>query len=120
MSKGLDKEEPLVSVIVPVHNGSRFVRQSLASALEQTYDNIEVVVVDDGSTDDTRQIVRSIADQDSRVRLLCQSNQGVAAARNRAIRDSEGQFIAPLDADDLWFTRKLERQVQRMTEGELR
>lgn len=105
---------PLVSVIIPAYNAAAFIRQALDSVLAQVYKNLEVVVVDDGSQDDTAQIVKSIAITDARVTLLRQSNQGVAAARNLAIEKSSGEFIAPLDADDIWHPKKLKRQIERM------
>jgi glycosyltransferase involved in cell wall biosynthesis len=109
--------QPLVSIIVPVRDGAAFIGDALASALGQTYRNTELIVVDDGSRDSTRVIVDQWAERDSRVRVLTQANQGVAAARNRALTAARGEFIAPLDADDLWDPTKIERQVQRMLEG---
>jgi glycosyltransferase involved in cell wall biosynthesis len=102
---------------MPAYNAAAFIRQAIESALQQTYTNIEVVVVDDGSRDNTAIVVESIARQDSRVRLLRQHNRGVAEARNLAIAHSRGEFIAPLDADDLWMPHKIERQVECMMKG---
>jgi glycosyltransferase involved in cell wall biosynthesis len=109
--------EPLVSIIVPVRDGAAFIGDALASALGQTYRNTELIVVDDGSRDSTRVIVDRWAERDSRVRVFAQANQGVAAARNRALAAARGELIATLDADDLWDPTKIERQVQRMLEG---
>jgi glycosyltransferase involved in cell wall biosynthesis len=83
----------------------------------QTYRNIEILVVDDGSQDQTRHLVRALAEEDDRITLLCQANQGVAAARNLAIEQARGVYIAPLDADDIWLPEKLERQVVCMEQG---
>jgi glycosyltransferase involved in cell wall biosynthesis len=102
---------PLVSVIIPAYNAANYIRQTIESVLAQTYFNIEVLVVDDGSTDATPEIVNQFATQDSRIVLLKQTNAGVAAARNLAISQSRGEFIAPLDADDIWYPQKLEKQV---------
>ncbi len=102
---------PLVSVIVPAYNASRFIRAALQSALDQAYTHIEVIVVDDGSEDATPDIVREVAARDERVRLIRQANRGVARARNTAIAEARGTYVAPLDADDLWFPHKIERQV---------
>lgn len=102
----------LVSVVIPAYNAEPFIASAIDSACAQTYRDLEVVVVDDGSSDRTAEIVRAIAKRDSRVRLIRQIHQGVAAARNRAIRESRGDYIAPLDADDIWFPRKLEQQVR--------
>jgi glycosyltransferase involved in cell wall biosynthesis len=108
--------EPLVSIIVPVRDGESCIGDTLESALGQTYGNIEVVVVDDGSRDGTRAILDAWVERDSRVRILAQANRGVAEARNRAIAAARGEFIAPLDSDDLWDPTKIERQVRRMIE----
>ncbi|MCC5636473.1 glycosyltransferase family 2 protein [Nostoc sp. CHAB 5844] len=103
---------PLVSVIIPAYNAEKFIEKTLNSVLSQTYKNIEVIVVDDGSHDTTSDIVEFFAQQDSRVILFRQTNAGVAAARNLAIEKSRGEYIAPIDADDIWYSQKLEKQVQ--------
>jgi glycosyl transferase family 2 len=105
--------DPLVSVIVPAFNAAFTVEETLRSVLAQTYERIEVIVVDDGSTDDTVATVANVAGHDARVRLERQTRRGVAAARNRAIRVASGEFIAPMDADDLWHPSKLQRQIER-------
>ena len=107
---------PLVSIILPVYNGEPYLDATLESALGQTYRHLELIVVDDGSRDRSREIVKARAERDSRVRLIQQANGGVSAARNRAIQAARGELIAPLDADDLWDPRKIERQVDRMLE----
>ncbi len=106
----------LISVIIPAHNARAFIADTLASAQAQTYENLEIIVVDDGSTDDTATIVEAIAARDLRIRLLHQQNQGVASARNFAIRESRSTLIAPLDADDLWHPEKIARQYSAMRE----
>lgn len=106
--------QPLVSVIVPAYNAETYILQTLNSVLSQTYKNIEVVVVDDGSHDGTTQIVEAIMRRDDRVALLRQSNSGVAVARNLAIEKSRGEYIAPIDADDMWYPQKIEKQVHCM------
>lgn len=107
--------EPMVSVIIPAYCAARFIRRSLASVLAQTYRNFEVIVVDDGSTDETATIVREVMKTDSRVKLLCRQNKGPAAARNLAIEYSAGRYIAPIDADDIWMPTYLERQVNSLS-----
>jgi glycosyltransferase involved in cell wall biosynthesis len=97
-----------VSCVVPVFNGERFLAEALESILAQTYPPTELIVVDDGSTDGSPQIVQAYGE---RVVLLQQSNRGPAAARNRGIRAARGDLLAFLDADDLWRPEKLERQV---------
>lgn len=109
--------DPLVSVILPVYNGEPFIGGTLDSALRQTYRNIEVIVVDDGSRDRTRAIVETRAIDDSRIHLISQTNRGLAATRNRALEHASGDFVAPLDADDLWDPTKIERQLRRAQEA---
>ena len=104
----------LVSVVVPVHNAARFVRATLESVLNQTHRALEVLVVDDGSTDGSGELVEEMAASDSRVRLIRQPNAGVAAARNSAIAEASGPFLAPIDSDDLWHPEKIERQLAAM------
>jgi glycosyltransferase involved in cell wall biosynthesis len=106
---------PLVSVIVAAYNAAAHIDAACRSALAQTHRRLEVIVVDDGSTDETAAVVGRLALDDPRVRLVSQTNAGVAAARNAAIAASSGEFLAPLDADDLWDSRKLERQLELIT-----
>ncbi|MEP6519897.1 glycosyltransferase family 2 protein [Microcoleus vaginatus] len=108
---------PLVSVIIPAYNAEPFIEETLKSVLAQTYPAIEVLVVDDGSQDRTAEIVEKISKKDSRVQLLKQQNAGVAAARNLGIQKSRGEYIAPIDADDIWYPENIEKQVQSMLEG---
>jgi glycosyltransferase involved in cell wall biosynthesis len=104
-------EPNLVSCIIPVFNGELYLREALESVFEQTYRTTEVVVVDDGSTDETPNIAASFQ---SRVTYIRQDNQGPATARNTAIRAARGEFIAFLDCDDLWEPEKLARQIDRL------
>lgn len=101
-------ESPTVSVVIPVRNGEPFLRQCLDSALTQTRPPMEVVVVDDGSTDGTAEILR---EYQGKVTVLEQENRGQGAAVNRAVAYSRGELIAFLDCDDCWDPGKLERQV---------
>ncbi len=107
----------LVSVVIPAYNAEQFIGRTLASVLAQTHPHLEVLVVDDGSQDRTPELVEAVARSDSRVRLICQANAGVSAARNRAIACANGEFIAPVDADDLWFPQKIERQLECFAGG---
>ncbi|CAN7634655.1 glycosyltransferase family 2 protein [Mesorhizobium sp. LjNodule214] len=102
----------LVAVIIPAYNAEPFIERTLASVLAQTHRNIEIIVVDDGSTDGTASIVRRLSDGDGRIKLLQQKNGGVASARNAGMRASKGTFIAPVDADDLWHPTKLDKQLR--------
>jgi glycosyltransferase involved in cell wall biosynthesis len=104
----------LVSVIIPAFNAANSIRQALNSVLAQTYRALEVIVVDDGSSDATGYIVEDFVKKDARVQLVRQDNAGVGAARNKGIRLARGEYIAPLDADDIWFPKKLEKQVACM------
>ncbi|MEG4802111.1 glycosyltransferase family 2 protein [Microcoleus sp. ARI1-B5] len=113
-----DLERPLISVIIPAYNAEEFIVKTLESVLSQTYQNIEILVVDDGSTDTTAEIIKSFAKKDSRIILLQQSNAGVAAARNLAIEKSKGEYIAPIDADDIWYPQNLEKQVECLIKSE--
>ena len=107
-------ENALVSVVIPVYNGHRFVGRTLNSALAQSYRPLEIIVVDDGSTDETPRIVEAAAAADSRIRFFRRQNRGIAATRNFAISHAKGKLVAPLDADDLWHPQKIARQVEVM------
>ena len=92
---------PIVSVNIPVYNDEKYIGETLLSALNQTYRDLEIVVVDDGSTDRTAEIIKSFSD--SRIKYYYQTNQGIGATRNKAIEHSSGKYIAFLDHDDLWM-----------------
>ncbi len=106
------EDYPLVSVIIPAYNAENFIERTLESVRAQTYKNIEILVVDDGSQDRTDEIVKFVAQKEPRLILLKQANAGVAAARNLAIQKAKGEFIAPIDADDIWYPQNLEKQIQ--------
>jgi glycosyltransferase involved in cell wall biosynthesis len=108
---------PLVSVIVPVFNGRDHVAAAIESALAQSMSRVEVVVVDDGSSDGSGELAESIAGRDSRVRVIRQENRGLSGARNTGVRESRGRYVGFLDADDLWLPEKLERQVPLLAPG---
>src|SRR4051812_1301977 len=98
----------MVSVIIPTYNSAALLAQAIASVLAQSVLPAEIIVVDDGSTDATEQLVQC---HGSRVKYVRQRNQGVSAARNRGVASASGEFIAFLDADDVWHPRKLELQM---------
>jgi glycosyltransferase involved in cell wall biosynthesis len=100
----------LVSVIVPVFNGARFLCQALDSIVAQDYDTTELIVIDDGSTDDSGRIAR----QYPRARVIYQANQGCGAAKNTGLAAAQGEFLAFLDADDIWLPGKLRLQVETL------
>jgi hypothetical protein len=103
------QDRPLVSVLLPVYNGKPYLDVALQSVLSQTYQHFEMIVIDDGSTDGSHEIVQAYAD--SRIRLFRQSNQGLPAALNRAIELSKGEYLARQDQDDVALPHRLERQV---------
>lgn len=108
-----NNEQPLVSVVMPVYNAERFLRQAIESVLMQTYENIELIMVDDCSQDGSLQIMSEYEARDNRVHVVkCEKNQGVAHARNCGIRRADGEYIALLDSDDVWYTEKLENQIR--------
>jgi len=107
-AKRMPTDKPLVSVILPAYNAQAYIAQAVASVLDQDYANLELLVVDDGSTDDT---ANHPALSDPRVRVLQQINAGPAAARNLGLTQARGELIAFIDADDLWLPGKLTAQV---------
>lgn len=108
-------EQPLVSVIMPVYNSEQWIALSLKSVLRQTLKNIEVIIIDDHSTDFTVSIASSFQKNDSRIHLVrLNQNTGVANARNIGVENATGNYVAFLDADDLWAQEKLELQVRYM------
>lgn len=111
----VDQGKPLVSVIMPCYQGARFISQALASVAAQTYRPIEAVVVDDGSSDESAEIVSDFNCPDTSVRLIrSETNQGIPITRNIAIDHAEGELIAFLDQDDLWLPHKIETQVRAL------
>lgn len=106
--------KPKVSVVIPAYNASQDLPETLKSVLQQTFTDFEILIVDDGSTDSTVDVARRYVESDSRVRLISQPNQGVSVARNTGLQESIGEFVALLDADDLWFPNKLAAHVQHM------
>lgn len=103
---------PLVTVIMPAYNAQAYITEAIRSVLAQSYANWKLIVIDDGSSDDTCRIVDEFADEDPRIVLIKnKSNLGVAKARNRGLEMSEGEYVALLDSDDIWYPLKLEKQV---------
>jgi glycosyltransferase involved in cell wall biosynthesis len=112
------KKQPLVSAIIPTYNRAAFIADAIESVRRQTYGNLEIIVVDDGSTDDTQRRLRAYGD---RIRIIHQKNAGPSAARNRGIEAARGEIVAFLDSDDEWEPTKLERQIDifRKTAGSI-
>lgn len=105
--------QPQVSVVIPTYNCSAYLAEAVESVLAQTFRDFEVLVIDDGSTDDTAAVMRRYGPP---VRYIRQSNRGVAVARNHGIEQSRGRYVAFLDADDTWLPHKLERQLAALAE----
>ncbi len=107
----------LVSIIMPSYNTGKFIKESIESVLAQSYQNWELIIVDDCSTDNTDEVVSFFADE-PRIRYLKnETNSGAAVSRNRALREARGRWIAFLDSDDIWYPEKLEKQIEFMKEN---
>ncbi len=104
--------EPEVSVIIPTYNRKNFIERAVKSVLKQTFKNFELVIIDDGSTDGTEEIIKKF--KDKRIRYIWQENKGPAGARNRGILEARAKYIAFLDSDDKWRRKKLEIQLNEM------
>jgi glycosyltransferase involved in cell wall biosynthesis len=117
MTADLSDSNPLVSVLIPAYNAAATLAETLASICGQTYRNLDIIIVDDGSVDATFALASRLSHRDRRIRVLRQDNAGVAAARNLALGHAVGPLVAPVDADDLWHPTKIERQVRRLREA---
>ena len=103
MTNKISQELPLVSVIMPNYNSENVLRVAIQSVLSQTYNNLELIIVDDFSSDNSRSVIAEFADLDSRIKpIFRRSNVGAAMCRNTALNLAQGEFIAFLDADDFW------------------
>jgi teichuronic acid biosynthesis glycosyltransferase TuaG len=112
-----DKDR-LISIITPSYNASKYIKDTIQSVKNQTYPHFEMIIVDDCSKDQTREIIRSEMKDDNRIKLIeLPENSGPAAARNYAINLAKGDYLAFLDSDDLWHPDKLKRQVEFMENG---
>lgn len=105
-----------ISIIIPVYNVEKYIKDTIACVKAQTYENWELLLVEDGSADGSRQLLLEMEtlEPDKRIRIICQENSGAARARNRGVAEATGRFIAYLDADDLWHEEKLEKQLAFM------
>ncbi len=110
----------LVSIITPSYNSVNFIEETINSVIAQTYQNWEMIIVDDCSKDNSVELIQEYINKDSRIKLIqLDINSGAAVARNRAIKEAKGRFIAFLDSDDLWVSEKLEKQIAFMIEKEV-
>lgn len=107
------KNSPLVSIITPTYNARSYVKEAIDSALAQTHRNIEIIVVDDGSTDNTKEIVVPYVEK-KQIKYIYQKNGGISAARNAGIKKAKGEYIALLDADDVFLPEKIKKQVTHL------
>ncbi len=107
---------PVVTIIIPAYNAARFIAEAINSVLNQTVKNIELIIVDDGSTDGQNAIIEKIISDDKRARLISQRNSGVSAARNKGIEMSRGQYLAFLDADDVWLPDNLALKIEKFAQ----
>lgn len=113
----MNSSDQLVSVIVPALNSARFIGRTLRSIAAQSHRPIEIIVVDDGSVDDTPNIVSRLAQDDPRIRLFRRDHGGAPAARNFAASQARGEFLAPCDSDDLWHSEKIASQLAALQAG---
>ena len=110
----------LVSIITPSYNSSKFIKDCVASVFSQTYKNWEMIIVDDCSKDNSKEIISELSTKDKRIKpIFLEKNVGAAEARNAAIRKSKGKYVAFLDSDDLWNPKKLEKQLSFMCENDI-
>lgn len=111
-------KQPLISIVTPVYNAELFLTDTVATVQAQTYQNWELILVDDCSTDESPSIIQKIAKKDKRIRLVSMSkNGGAAIARNKGIDEAKGRYLAFLDADDIWESTKLQKQLSFMQEN---
>jgi len=116
LSKSLSNEQPLVSVVIPTYNVEDYIEQAVSSVLAQSYRNLEVIIVDDQSPDNSIALVKNTF-SDYRIKIIKQQNRGLAGARNTGIRHANGEFIALLDSDDFWAINKIEKHITQMLEN---
>lgn len=110
--------QPLVSIVMPVYNGEKYIVEALESVINQSYDDWELIIVNDCSTDSTGKVLADFAENDLRIRVIeNKTNCGAAKSRNAAISESKGQYIAFIDSDDIWHEDKLEKQIAQATEA---
>lgn len=118
MCKDNNMNKPLVSIVTPCYNSENYLSETIESVITQTYSNWELIIVDDISTDDSIKVIREYCEKDSRIKyFVLEEKGGASLARNRAIREARGKYIAFLDSDDVWKEEKLEKQIKFMEEN---
>lgn len=111
------QDKPLISVIIPAYNSEKYIAQCLDSIIRQTYKNIEIVIIDDGSTDNTNNILKSYESNHDNIKLILKSNGGVSSARNLGLKEAKGEYIALQDADDISLSDRLESQMKYLQDS---
>ena len=106
----------LVSIITPNYNSSKYIKDTIKSVLNQTYENWEWIITDDGSTDESAEYIKNLCNEDSRIKLFKQTNLGPAKARNNSIKNAKGQYLAFLDSDDIWFPEFLSTSIKKIAD----
>ena len=109
----------LISVIIPVYNVKDYVKESIESVINQTYKNLEIIIIDDGSNDDSEKICDEYAKKDKRIKLIHQKNQGLSAARNKGLDIANGKYISFLDSDDMYYPEMLEKTYNAMINNDV-
>ncbi len=111
------KNKPIVSVIIPTYNQANFIDKAIESVLQQTYQDFEIIVINDGSTDNTEEIIRGFEDKRVKYIKKYKKNRGISIARNIGIKVARGKYIALLDSDDEWLPEKLDKQIKILQDG---
>lgn len=114
-------ENPLISIVIPMYNAKMYIAKTLESIVHQSYQNWEIIIVDNNSNDDSKKIVKEFAQSESRLKLieLAQNSGGPAKPRNIGLDHAQGEYVAFLDADDIWLSDKLEKQIEFMRDEDL-
>lgn len=110
------KHKPLVSIVIPTYNHEQYLARAIKSVLKQTHKNAEIIICDDGSSDNTKEVIKKFKHH-KKIRYYYQSNQGLASTRNLGIKKAKGEFIAFLDSDDYWLPKKIEKQLKIFTKN---
>ncbi len=109
-------KKPLITIIVPCFNAQNTIKETIESVLKQTYNNYEILIINDGSTDNSVEVCTNYTHSDDRISIISINNQGVSVARNIGIQHAQGEYIAFLDSDDLWHPKKLEKQIEYLSD----
>lgn len=111
--------EKLVSIIIPTYNSEKYISETISSILEQSYKNFELIVINDGSTDNTKDIIDIFCKQDDRITLINKNNSGVSDSRNKGLEQSIGEYISFVDSDDIWLKNNLELKIKALNSNKV-